>query len=41
MILTHIFQKTAQKTPKPEIDLAWSRMKKWVTAERKIERVKK
>jgi phage-related protein len=42
MILTHIFQKTSQKTPKIEIDLAWSRMKMWVSAERRsaIRRVK-
>lgn len=41
MILTHIFQKTTQKTPKVEIDLAWSRMKKWVAEEKKTERRKK
>ena len=30
MILTHIFLKKSQKTPKAEIDVAWDRMKKWI-----------
>ena len=36
MILTHIFQKTTQKAPKIEIELAWSRMKKWIREEKKL-----
>lgn len=41
MILVHIFQKTSQKTPKVEIDLAWSRMRMWIAEEKKtLRRVK-
>ncbi len=30
MVLTHLFNKKSQKTPKKEIDIAWERMKAWV-----------
>lgn len=37
MILTHCFQKTSQRTPVHEIDVAWARMKKWLSEQRKLE----
>ena len=30
MILTHLFHKTTQKTPKGDLDLAWKRMKQFM-----------
>jgi len=30
MVLVHLFQKTSQKTPKHELDLAWKRMKQFI-----------
>ena len=30
MVLVHLFQKTSQKTPKHELDLAWKRMKQFM-----------
>lgn len=30
MILVHFFKKTTQKTPRSDLELGWSRMKKWM-----------
>lgn len=38
MVLVHFFKKTSQKTPKSDLDLGWDRMKKWVRAEKELER---
>ena len=40
MVLVHFFKKTTRKTPKSDLDLAWERMKKWVRAQKEIERRK-
>ena len=37
MILVHFFMKKTQKTPKKEIDVAWTRMKDWIRAQRAAE----
>ena len=37
MVLAHCFHKTTRKTPKPDIDMAWDRMKLWVAEEKRIE----
>lgn len=38
MVLVHFFKKTSQKAPKSDLDLGWDRMKKWVRAEKELER---
>jgi len=35
MVLVHLFQKTSQKTPKHELDLAWKRMKQFIKEARR------
>jgi len=37
MVLTHLFLKKSQKTPKIEIDLAWQRMLKWMRSKRSVD----
>lgn len=37
MVLVHFFHKTTRKTPKPELDLAWDRMKEWMRAQKAAE----
>ncbi len=39
MILVHFFKKTSRKTPKADLDLAWTRMKKWMHKQKEIEQV--
>lgn len=33
MILVHFFKKTTQKTPQSDLELGWTRMKKWMQAQ--------
>lgn len=37
MVLVHCFQKTTRKTPRTDIDLAWERMKLWMTEQKRVE----
>lgn len=41
MVLVSFFQKTSQKTPQSEIELAWERMKQWIKAEKESQASKK
>ncbi len=36
MILVHFFKKSTQKTPNSDLDLGWSRMKKWMQAQMSV-----
>ena len=37
MILVHFFQKKSMKTPLCEIEVAWTRMKRWVAEQKQLE----
>lgn len=36
MVLVHFFQKKTRRTPAIEIALAWSRMKRWVSEQKRV-----
>lgn len=38
MVLVHFFKKASRKTPKPDLELAWERMKKWMHKQKEVER---